>query len=201
VRWNLWTLTRSDCIQRKKKKYILSMGDAMMRNEMALLGDYWVGTVPPLSLRIHADKNSPRILNENGHSEIKIAKVSLCANGVEITDEVEKRLAWFFMLYGKWTKIEQPVHVVDNQVEWLETQLSPEESSEQGWDSIAHMSSMLSSRYNHLTAGDAGISRLSPRIQPDRLGVLVPKGYKGAALPLWFFYQAPNYKGLHGISA
>ena len=71
------------------------MPEAMKRNEMILLGDHMVGTVPPLSLRLYADPNKPRSVGENGQVHFTIGRVALYAYGKEITDEFEKNLHGF----------------------------------------------------------------------------------------------------------
>jgi len=196
-RWNLWTLTRSDAFDLGDGKHQVNMGDAMKRNEMAMLGDCSIGTVPPLSLRVFSAPGFPRPLEKEGQFVFKVGRACLCAGDNEITDEVEQKIAWFLMLYGSWNRIEQPAHMVDGRIDYFDIEVSPQEpSGDQAFRLVGFMSQMLSTRYNQFTADAEGVSRLTPNSQPTQMGGFIPEGYKGKALPIWHFTQLPNYKDI-----
>jgi len=201
-RWNLWTLTRSDMFDSEDGKHQISMGDAMKRNEMAMLGDCSIGTVPPLSVRLFSAPGFPRPLEKEGQLPFKVGRACLCAGDQEITDPVEQKIAWFLMLYGNWNEIERPAHMVDGRIDYLDIGVSPEHHQEkQGFCIIGYMSQMLSTRYKQFTADPHGVRRLTPNSQPTQMSGFIPEGYKGKELPIWHFTLLPNYEDIDGAKA
>ena len=191
-RWGIWTLV--DFAHLSLGGY-LAMGDALRKNEMGLLGDCMVSTVPPLSLRFTADPTKPRTIHEDGHGACTIGRADLCANGQVIEDALEKKLAWFFMLYGQWTEIEQPANVKDGKLEYFEITANPPEPPEgQPFSSLGFLSQMISRQYVDITSEGSDVKSLTPHREPENLGVLIPKDYKGEVLKLWRFQMLPNLK-------
>jgi hypothetical protein len=47
---------------------------------------------------------------------------------------------------------------------------------------------MISRQFNFLTVDDSDVLRLSPQVDPEKLGVLIPKDHKGEVLGIWRFY-------------
>ncbi len=88
--WNLWTLVDITHFDSNGKDYFITLPEAMKRNEMNLLGDKMVGTKPPLSLRLYADKTKPRSVDKNGQVHFTIGKAAILADGQEITDVFER---------------------------------------------------------------------------------------------------------------
>src|SRR5438552_2383908 len=73
---------------------------AFKRNEMEVLGDCMVGTVPPLSIKVFtADK--PRRVADDGTAAFIIQRIVLCAAGKEIVDPLEQKIGWFLMNQGR----------------------------------------------------------------------------------------------------
>lgn len=195
--WKLWTLIDTAHFSSQNSDHIITMLEAMKRNEMNLLGDHMVGTVPPLSLRLYTDTNKPRSLDKNGKVHFTIGSVAFYAGGQEITDEFEKKLVWFFMLHGKWEKIEQPAEIKNGLLEYTEFSVSPEQyDKKQGFAMLGFLSELISSNYKFLTSPEGEISQLIPKQQPDQLSVLIPYNYKGKVLKLWRFHVQPNYEDL-----
>lgn len=195
--WKLWTLVDSTHFISDNSKYIITMSEAMKRNEMILLGDHMVGTVPPLSLRLYADPNKPRSVRENGQVDFTIGRVALYACEKEITDEFEKKLAWFFMLHGKWNKVDQPTEIKNGLLEYTEFSVSPEQyDKKQGFAILGFLSELITSNYIFLTSPQGEILQLTPKQQPDKLSIFIPHDYKGKVLSLWRFLVQPNFEDL-----
>jgi hypothetical protein len=195
--WNLWTLVDATHFSSNGENYIITMADAMKKNEMILLGDQMVGTVPPLSLRLYTDKNKPRSVNKNGEVHFTIGSASIYAGGLEINDEFEKRLVWFLMLHGKWDKVDQPAEVKNGLLEYTEFSVSPEQfDKNQGFAMIGFLSQLITSNYKLLTSPEGDILQLTPKQQPDQLSVLIPPDYKSKDLKLWRFLVQPNYEDI-----
>lgn len=55
----------------------ISFRDCIFQNEMARLGDTTIATLPPLCLRLHADRNQPRAVRANGEAPFTIGSVEM----------------------------------------------------------------------------------------------------------------------------
>ena len=200
----MWTLVSADCFDEQGKNYILSMESAFKRNEMSLLGDCMIGVVPPLAIRFYTDPDKPRQVSFDGLSDhINILRVAICVDGQEITDELERKLAIFFLLHGTWSKVSKPAEVVNNELIWFDIQVEPhniESESSQEFCVIGALSEMISNHFQQLTLKDGKIHRLAPQKHPGELGILIPANYSGKILRLWRFYLQPNYDGFAGKS-
>lgn len=195
--WKLWTLVDATHFFSENSNFVITLPEAMKRNEMNLLGDHMVATVPPLSLRLYADPKKPRSIEENGEVHFTIGRVTLYANGKEITDEFEKKLAWFFMLHGKWKEVDQPAEIKNGLLEYTEFSLSPEQyDKNKGFAMLGYLSELITSNYNFLTSPQGEILHLTPKQQPDKLSILIPHDYKGKVLRLWRFHVKPNFEDL-----
>jgi hypothetical protein len=194
--WKLWTLVDANQFV-ENSDHSITLPEAMKRNEMNILGDHMVATVPPLSLRIYTDPNRPRSVEENGQVHFTIGRVALLANGKEITDDFEKKLAWFFMLHGKWNKVDQPADIKNGILDFTEFRVSPEQyDKKQGFAMLGFLSELITSNYNFLTSPKGDILQLAPKQQPDDLCILIPNDYKGKVLRLWRFHVKPTIEDL-----
>lgn len=192
--WELWTLVDAEKFVPEGNYLSISVFEAMKINEMTLIGDRMIGTVPPLSLRLFADKHKPRSVDKDGHVHFTIGNVGIYAGGQEILDEFEKKLVWFFMLHGKWEKVDQPAEVANGLLEYTEFSVSPEIYDEkQNFAIIGYLSQLITSNYKLLTSPEGEILQLTPKQQPDQLTVLIPDDFEGEALKLWRFDLQPNY--------
>lgn len=190
--WAIWTLVSPNDFERKESKAVISLTTAIMRNQMSILGDVFIGTVPPLSLRIYTDKQKPHSISEDGTSILTIGKVEILANNIPITLESEQRIAFALMQYGNWKETNKVVTTKQSpkEVDYIEFSYFPEEYDEsQGISIIGSLSTIISRQYGYLTAPKGKIRCLSPDVEPGTLGVNIPEGYEGEALPLWRFHQ------------
>jgi len=198
-RWKIWTLVDAGHIP---SNGTLDMGDALKRSQMGLLGDCMISTVPPLSIRFAADPAKPRTLDKNGRVNFTIGGVDICANGTIISDPLERKLAWFFMLYGQWSEVDQPAEIADGKLEYFEITMNPPEPpSEQPFSSLGFLSQMVSRQYIDLTSEGRNVKLLAPDRDPNDLGVLIPQDFKGETLKLWRFQMQPNLDDLNRIES
>jgi hypothetical protein len=117
-----------------------------------------------------------------------IGAIEFYCNGVRITDKFEENLAFYFMLNGRWAVSEPEARIENNDLIYFEFIAAPEEPvPNQQFQMLAYLSEMISQNYDHLTASDIGIESLSPTVEPDALGILIPQEYRGKHLPLWRF--------------
>ena len=88
--WNKWTLIDPDRLPLNAGVRRISLGESMKINRMADLGDMFVGTRPPLVLRLLADPAKPRSIDPKGHVEFTVGGVELLCGGKRIEDPKEK---------------------------------------------------------------------------------------------------------------
>jgi hypothetical protein len=186
-RWRKWSLLRFNSFSGGERLSI-SFLEAFKHNEMAILGDTMIATIPPLAMRVVTDPTKPRRVDENGHVEFTIGALELYCGGVRLEDKFEQSLAFCFMLHSEWVVSEPEAKIEDGNLAYCEFVARPEEPvPEQQFQMLGFLSEMISRNYNDLTASSEGVESLSPRVDPDALGILIPEGYKGKQLPLWRF--------------
>lgn len=191
-RWNLWTLTPVDEIPPDG----LTLLSGSLRNHMSLLGDQVIGTTPPLVLRIVADPTMPRKRDSDGLCKIRIGAVEFLCAGTQITDSVERTLAFQFILFGDWPEADTDVQLDGDDVIHFDMIFAPEETApDQNFQVIGHLSSMISRRFQLITTKGRTITALSPSAEPGSLGVAIPEDYRGTAFPLWRLVVSPSRGG------
>ena len=187
-RWRKWTLLRLGSFTTNEERLSISFLEAFKHNEMALLGDIMIATTPPLAMRVITDPTKPRRVDGSGRVGFTIGAIELYCGGAKIEDKFEQSLAFYFMLHSNWVDSDPEAKVQDGDLVYFDFVTKPEEPVPgQQFQILGFLSEMISRNYNDLTASDAGIDRLSPIIDPDSLGILIPQGYKGKQLPLWRF--------------
>jgi hypothetical protein len=77
--WNLWTLNDPERFARSGNYAEIEFIQAMKQNEMAVLGDYSIGTTYPLTLKLLAAIDQPRTVSPEGIA-------SMCIGGVASVD-------------------------------------------------------------------------------------------------------------------
>lgn len=196
-RWNMWSLVDAARYDESKKCIKISMKDAFLHSEMYLLGDYMIGTTPPLSFRIYADKSRARVVSSDGTGAFCISKVCLCCNGVDIDSPDESRVAWYLLFYGNWNQYERIANIEDGFVNFVEMQFTPEVLDDNieslPFRNLGYLSQMITKEYLRLTSTEGEVTNLIPAIQPEQLGLRIPEDYEGTALPLWRFKVYPKH--------
>lgn len=193
-KWSVWTLVTPDDFKCDETKATINFTTALERNQMILIGDYAIGTTPPLSIRIYPDKKRSYEISNNT-AEFTIGSVELLCNNTPITNENEQCIAFALMLYGNWIEdnIVIPSQKSYDKIEYIEFSYFPREyDNQQGFCIVDSLSTIISRQYGQLTAPDGKVVRLSPDIAPGMLGFIVPDDYKGNALPLWRFQIKPK---------
>ena len=168
----MWTLVDARFLDQDEAGYLLTFPEALKRNEMSTLGDCMIGTVPPLALRVYADPEESRRIGPDGLVQLRIKRATVCAAGKEIEEPLERQLAWFFMMHGRWVETGAPAEVTDGELISFDIQYTPEmdDHPEQEFTSIGWLSQMISRQYRSLTAANGTVSLLSPNKgrQPSR---------------------------------
>lgn len=193
-RSSLWSLVSSDAFETDGRYYSLSMEQCMKRNEMKIIGDSMVGTVPPIVLKVVPDPSKPRELESDGTIGFVIGDVQVSCDGHEIKDPFERKLALFLFSYGDWH-----VNVVESKIDsekpiWIQFVANKDPVEGQHFTTLGFLSRMVSLQFNELTAEAGEIVRLSPNLDPSKLGIIIPADFKGENLRLWRFTMSPNHE-------
>jgi hypothetical protein len=191
-RWKTWTLVRPDQLAGSERPSI-SFDEAIVKNNMSLLGDMVVGTTPPLSLRLVADTQSAREIDNHGECTFRIAGMEVLCNGVQLEKALEKNLALYFILYSTWQVNEPEAKLENGHLSCIEYTSQPIHSEEgQGFQTLGTLSGMISRHYNLLTSDLETVAKLSPASEPGILEVAIPRDYEAEGLPLWLFIISPR---------
>ena len=193
--WNAWTLVPPSAFQRRRKNMVVSLEDAMMANELGSIGDLMVGIKFPLCLRLLADKEKERTVDNDNLARFTITEVEFYCGDQQITDPAERDMAWFFMLYGDWSP-EGPVALISQgHIDAVDYRFIPPEDHHQGFEVIGHLSSMFSQFYRHRTGDQEGIGRLQiDNTRPEPFVRLIADGYgyESDTFPMWRFTLRPS---------
>ena len=102
AKWHIWTLVSPDRFADGDENVTLDLRTAIKANELGRLGDRIIGTKPPLKCRLLADPTHPISDSADGSLGFTIGDVQLFCGEQEISDSIERGIAWTFMLYGDW---------------------------------------------------------------------------------------------------
>jgi hypothetical protein len=192
TQWNLWTLSSTTHLQEKKGNYLLDFRDALINNEMDLLGERRIATIPPLVFRVFTDPSKPRTLKGDGNVEFTIGGIEIWAGGVKIDDKNEQNLVLAFMFFGDWSEDTQAM-IEKDQLISFDFIFEPFERSEnQPFDMIGSLSGMVSRQFHIVTAPEGETERLMPIQEPEDFKIELPPECKGKQLKLWCFQQVPQ---------
>jgi Holliday junction resolvase len=195
VYWNrikTWTLVSPDWFVFENGKYVLDLGKAMAMSEMAKLGDFMIGTKPPLVLRLVMDDAKTSKIDANNQCLFTIGDVQIFSGGELIVDKIEKDIAFQLILSGQWQE-EDRAKIENDKVAYIEYEYTPLEINEaQGFNLVGFLSSVISEKYNAATARNGEVERLSPQQGPEQFQVYIPEDYKGNVLHLWRLVIQPN---------
>ena len=188
---NAWSLIPPSAFTLERGKMHVSANDAFRASQMVSLGDVMLGTTPPLTWRLKAER--PVKVDETSQQvQFTIGGTELLSGSKRITVAIEKHIAWFFMLNGEWEDEEVP-EIKKNHLIGLRFEFRPiEPPRKQGFAIVGTLSSMFSGQYLRATTGESGVAEIRAAIRPGKLGSLVPETYKGKALPLWRIKVQPN---------
>jgi hypothetical protein len=147
-----------------------------------------VGITKPLALRFYTDPTQPRKVGADGNASFTIQRSAFVAAGQEIVDDFEQTLAWFFLRYGMWDDLEQIAEIVNGEIIYFDFQgMKQDPNPDQPFLMIGQLSQMITHQFNEKTVDEGNIRRLTPDVQPDKLGIMIPNGFKGKVLGLWRF--------------
>lgn len=205
---NMWTLVDSEALERRDSRWALTISAAAKANQFSKLGDKVIGTRPPLRLSLLPDPAKPQksLKVDDGRMELRftIGSTELSCAGRVLTTRVERKIAWFLMMYGKW-EMERSVELDEgDQIKRVDFTYSPEIPDEETERQLARqefaivdsLSSMYSTMFNAITLSDDGeVRRLHHEPIPGTLAALIPEDYWNRTpcdLPIWQLIVKPS---------
>lgn len=193
---NQWILLSPSSFIDAGKTVRIDFAHAIARNEMAVLGDRMICTLPPLTMTFEGDIDDERSkIDTNGQALFTIRKINMACDGNLIEDDVEQQIAFYLMRYGSWISDGTPAEVVDGKLKSFQFLFAPaeeEEISDQPFRSMGNLSSMVSTAFQELTIENNGVVSMDVRYDPSFFHLQIPEKYKGGSLPLWQFVLQPN---------
>lgn len=190
IYWNkmrIWTLNNINIFENKNDKYCLDICNAMKQNDMHLLGDFIIGTLSPITVRIYPYDDYKIIENE---IEFKIKSVEILCNNKVLIDKKEKSIAFYFYLYNSKWEEKQLLHFDDNKkLLYVDYSIEPIEKSGDGFDIVGSLSTMYTNQYSDIIFDNGQV--LDFHINKD-LGFKFDKSYSGEILKLWRFELVPE---------
>lgn len=190
--WNHWTLLSIQSFEESDEEYSISFPRAMGLSEMSILGDCMIGTSPDLELHLIADPGEASTIDESGKAIFVTRDIKMYCAGKEITAEAEKKIAFYFMLYGEWVEQESVSIVEDGKLQGVKFVYSPEQQEEPNFAIVGRLSQMVSNGFREKTVTDGEVTAITLGLDPSVFGVLIPDDYIGEGLPLWRFIVQSN---------
>lgn len=185
---NIWTLLSLKSFNRVNSNYEIEFIEAYKSNEMSIIGDFMLATIPPLKFVILTDPNKERTIEKDGKVGFTIGNIEIYANDILIKEKRESQIAFFLMLNSDWISEEPKANVKDGKLISIDFFVKPEEAvPNQYFQMMGYLSTMISRQFNSITAPNGEIEKLSPANKHGSLGIKVPNDYKGKFLPLWRF--------------
>lgn len=184
--WNKrWTLVNSSILSDSGDFKVLDFEAAMKQNEMAILGDFFVGTSSlELILSLVTDPNAPQLVvhHSDGTESVRVTLVrdEIYCEDTLLTDDVERRIARSFMLFGGLDVREKISKNSDGSIKTFDYIFSP--FGEGATSHLAPISGMFSVKYIVATkAEDGSITKIRHGADAN-LAQLIPDEY-------WFATQ------------
>ncbi|MCH2546749.1 MAG: hypothetical protein MK052_03950 [Alphaproteobacteria bacterium] len=197
-----WTLVDASIFKEKSKGcYTLEVSEAIMRNEMATLGDITLGTLLPLKLQINFSRAHTQ-LKDNESWETLVESIEMFCGNTRIRDDLEKSIAFKVMVGGN-LKEDAQIIFGENELPianlFTYDKFVTNERNNEEFEMVGALSRIISSSYMHATGWSSDNTEkelIMPRQEPEDFKIFIPENYIGRDLPLWRFVLKPNIQAL-----
>ena len=152
-----------------------------------------IGTKPPLRLRLATDPAQTTPVAADGKVKFTIANVQVFCGEEELSDPIEREIAWIFMNYGDWAVTEPEAIMEGESLTAIEYCWEPLERQNKGYEIIGTLSQFFTRYYSRLTTDDQEIVQLYAPQRPGWFSPLVDSVQQTKSLPLWRFILKPDY--------
>lgn len=190
--FNKWCLVPPDAFETTEKGLEISFITAMAKSEMIVLGDVALATLPELRLELTGKAEEANPLNKDGETLIIFRSGKMFCDDVELIDELDQKIAFYLMRFGRWTQIAKAV--LKGEKLFGVTFISRTDNVFEGqpFAIIGEMSSMIADAYSEYTIAGGIPFALDISADPCDLMLSIPKDFRSEQLPLWRFSIAPN---------
>ncbi len=192
--FNMWVLLSIESFEETEDSFKIDFARAMACSEMARLGDCMIGTAPDLELHLLTNPEEASEVDELGRALFTTREIKVYCAGNEITNEEEKKIAFYLIQFGSWQEKETEAIVSQNKVLGMKFVFSPESQTEPNFAMIGYLSTMVTNGFRNHTIKNGHVVALKLGLDPSVFKVLIPQDYKGDELPIWRFVLQPNPK-------
>lgn len=185
-----WTLIKYDKFKIVDSFSSISIEDALRNNEMSILGDYLIGTKPPLKLKLYANKSKERKII-GSECNFMIDKMELYSDSKIIKDIEEQSIVWNLMLFGEWNNtIRAVLENNSDLIDYIEYIFLPDDYNiNKNFYPIAYASGIITNQFFFSTSTkDGKLKNITPVGFDYNFGINISKTYKKKDLPLWIFH-------------
>jgi hypothetical protein len=189
--WNLWCLVSVERFTEDGKELSLSFQDCFRYNEMLLLGDGMLGVNIPIEVRIkQVPKTNPNT-DVNALIPEMLPYIDIYCKDKLIRDPLEKKLAFFLMLYNDWETSKPKIASDSKSRRFIQIRTEAEPAEGFNFALTDFLSRIISQQYNLMTVSESAISRLAPSLEPKELGIIIPLEFRSPILKLKRFLISP----------
>ncbi|RWM11822.1 MAG: hypothetical protein EOR73_31985 [Mesorhizobium sp.] len=190
---NVWVLLPKEAFTLRGGKYRIDFVQALARNDMALLGDRTIATLPDLRIEFWGDPTECSAPGPDGTAPFTIRRIRVFCQDQEITDDPGKNIAFYLTRLGRWEEKEDAAVIEEGKLVGLRFIFGPREPAEdQEFQIVGTLSAMVSRAYQEMTMRESDVVSIDVKHDPDIFSLSIPEGYRGS-LPLWQFILQPNY--------
>lgn len=191
---SIWTLIDPDVFTERGNKVVVDLPTAFAENEMGIVGDMMLATVPPLSITMQINEDVSQFRRDPDGSmrgTVRIKGASIEAKGRTLTQD-DARLASYILMFSDWQEKMRSVVEADT-LRAIVLDFEPEEwDRAQGFASLGFLSQFFSRQFWLITTNDGEVNRLHADLDPGAAGFVLAREYKSADFPLWRFVIAPK---------
>ena len=189
---NIWTLLLPNDFIKNKKFSMISFAEAYRLNKMSLLGDYIIGTTPPLEMKIFIEES---VSKHNSFNTLAgtIVAVELFCNKVLIKDKYEEKILFNLILFNNWNESMSIKFCEKKKMRYIHFEYNPIKRIEgQNFNMINYLSSIMSMKYKFILNNQDCSGLVIEQISLKNLLLEIDTNkYKSKTLPLWFFFTTP----------
>ena len=155
-------------------------------------GDCMIATAPDLELQLLTKYEEAREVDGSGKALFVPREARVYCAGSEITDDEEKKIAFYLMRFGTWEEKEAEAIISSNKLLGVRFIYSPESTDSSDFAIIGNLSTMVTNGFKEHTVKNGGVVALKLGVNPSDFKVLIPEDYNSKKLPLWRFVIQPN---------
>jgi hypothetical protein len=189
---NCWCLVSPDAFEKTRRGLEISVFTAMAKSEMVTLGDVLLATFPEIRLEMMGSAEEANEIDSEGQAVLVFRSGRIFCGGAELVEELDQRIAFYLMRFGRWTQTSHPVVEKNKLLGIVFTSRTDDVCEGQPFAIVGAMSSMISEAYSEYTVAEGKLVAVDVAIDPEDFILSIPHDFKSEHLPLWRFQIHPN---------